>query len=303
MDRIFRMDLPLSALVENEDNPNEMGSREFDLLVDNLQLVGFTDPVLVWPYDLEAFKQVIEFAQAGGGEMKPEMVGKLQFRIIGGHHRCQGAQYLQMETVPCTIIMDPDFDEEAADAQLLRHNAIHGKLNPQKFVKLYEKYSTKYPQDVIQDLFGFADDSEFQKLIAQAEAGLPKELKKKFKEASAEIKTIDDLTKVLQHLFSTYGDTMEHGYMIIDQGGKNSIWLRVSQKTYDAVLLMGDASIQADVTMDNLVGEMLQSIARGDYPDIVKAALDKCPKANIPAGLAVMPTEDALEKVEQLNGT
>jgi hypothetical protein len=42
---------PLSVLVKNEANPNRMRQREFDLLVDNLQKTGWTDPILARPID------------------------------------------------------------------------------------------------------------------------------------------------------------------------------------------------------------------------------------------------------------
>ena len=45
--KLGRVDLDLSVLVVNDKNPNVMKSREFDLLVDNINKVGITDPIIV----------------------------------------------------------------------------------------------------------------------------------------------------------------------------------------------------------------------------------------------------------------
>ena len=110
-----RLDLPVSALEPDPNNPNQMTARAFDLLVDNLQRTVLTDPVLVRP------------------------LGEGRYRVVGGHHRLEGAKYLGFDTVPCTVITDPEFDEEAATFQMVRMNVIRGKMDPQAFLKLYEK--------------------------------------------------------------------------------------------------------------------------------------------------------------------
>lgn len=313
MERIARVDLPLDLLAEHAMNPNEMKDREFDLLVQNMMEADVTDPILVWPQNcLETFSLVLEGFQlqllAHG---TPQAVWEdffealreqgVTFLIVGGHHRVKAAQFLDLGQLPASVIIDPAFDEQAADAQLLRHNVIHGQLSPQKFTKLYEKYAQDLPDDVIQEMFGFADSDAFRKLIKDTAAALPPEMKEKFKEGAEDIKTIDDLSKLLNHLFNTYGDTLKHGYMIIDEGGQRNLWLRMSKKTYSATMLLGDACIEAEVTMDQLLGNVVQLIAEGKAPEVLKAALKRAPHHKMPTGLAVLPTEDNLEQIESLS--
>ena len=81
----------------------------------------------------------------------------VQVEIVGGHHRHKAASYLGFEEGPITIIMDPEFDEEQAEFQLVRMNAIHGKLDPQAFFQLYQGLQEKYSDEVLQDAFGFAE--------------------------------------------------------------------------------------------------------------------------------------------------
>lgn len=57
-----------------------MTTREFDLLVDNMQRTGLTDAILVRPQ------------------------GDGTYRIVGGHHRFDAAQFLGRNEVPCRCV-------------------------------------------------------------------------------------------------------------------------------------------------------------------------------------------------------
>ena len=235
-----RLDVPIGELFKNDKNPNKMSKRSFDLLVDNLEQTGLTDPILVRRVELAA---------------KPGP----KYRIVGGHHRFDAAAYLGFDTVPVTVITDPNFDEDAEAFQLVRMNAIRGKLDPEAFYKLYEQLQDKYSDAIMQDAFGFAEEAEFKKLIEQTAKTLPdKHLQEKFKEAAAEIKTIDGLSKLLNEMFSKYGDTLPYGYMIFDHAGQRSMWLRIEGKTMKALDLIGTMCIDKERTVDDVVGGLLQ---------------------------------------------
>lgn len=273
---LVRKDLPVDWLIANEHNPNKMSNREFDLLCDNINAVGITDPIIV------------------------RKVGKKQYRIIGGHHRAEAARHLQFSEVPCTIVTDPEFDEDMENFQLMRHNAIKGKIDPQKFVEMYRQYAGKYEDDVIQELFGYADEDEFKKLIDQTARSLPKEMQKGFKEAAEEIKTIDELSNLLNRMFTLYGDTLPYGYMVVDYGGKKSYWLRVNSKTMKALDVLGEICIKEQRTVDDILGSIVQSIAKGTLPKLLKKIVKNTVPVDLPPDLAVKPTHDNLDKIKSL---
>jgi len=307
-----RTKLPIKLLIPSENNPNKMTDREFDLLVENRQRVGHTDAVLVWPFDLKLFRKVWDaHKKLLGAEPTDESLAAFYaalqgegvvFRIIGGHHRTEAAKFNEELDIPCTVIVDPAFNEEEAEVQLMRHNAIKGRLDPQRFFGLYEKYLTKgYGEDVIQDMFGFADEAEFKKLIEQSAKTLPKDLQQTFREAAAEIKTVDGLAKLLNHMFTMYGDTLPYGYLIMDYGGQQSIWLRLAdKKSWDALTLIGQACIEQNRSMDAVIGYVIQEIAKGEQPALVQAAFDNTPLVKMPKDMLVAPTLDNLKKVEGL---
>lgn len=268
--------LPVELLEENEGNPNRMTAREFDLLVDNLQRTGLTENIVVRP------------------------LGNGKYRVVSGHHRLKAAKFLGYEEVPCAIIVDPKFDEEAEMFQLIRMNVIKGKLDPQAFTDMYGKVAGKYGDEILQDMFGFAEEAEFKKLILATAKSLPKELQEKFKEGAQEIKTINQLAKLLNKLFTTYGDTLPYSYMILDYGGQQNFWLRIENKTFKALQLIGELCVEEEVSMDDVLGEVIRRIAKGDLGELMQDIVDKAPKVVLPTGFMLTPTKDNIEAAASL---
>src|SRR5215203_4685756 len=116
---LVRKDIAVDLLEKNPFNPNKMGKREFDLLVDNIQKTGMTDAVMVRP-----------LPKAKGDKVQ-------HYRIVGGHHRFEAALYLGFAEIPCTIVQHDDFDEDQEQFQLVRMNMIRGRMDPQAFFDLY----------------------------------------------------------------------------------------------------------------------------------------------------------------------
>lgn len=259
-----RKEISVEDLLPNPLNPNMMSDRQFSLLVGNIRATGFTDPVFVRP------------------------LGEGKYEIIGGHHRWQAAKVLGMETVPCTVNTDPEFDADQANFQMMRHNMVKGRLSTEKFLKLYEDMSTKYTREQLSEAFGFEEQQALDKLVAQTAKGLPKELKAKFKEAQDEIKTVDDLAKVLNRLFATYGDTLKYGYMYFDFGGKDSIWVRMLPADRKLVEALAYRCVDHGRSLDSAFRVALQLIAEHRVPDFETELLKTAP-VQVQVGL---PVED-----------
>lgn len=266
---VQRVFILIGLLDPNPNNPNEMSDAEFNMLSSNIELMGITDPILVRPIE--------------GG----------RYRIVGGHHRWEVAKVLGFEEVPCTIVTDPDFDDDQEQFQVVRMNVIRGKISPEKFMKMYEKLSVKYADAVMSEAFGFAEEDEFRKLIKQVSKTLPEEIQKDFENAAKELKTIDDLSKLLNHLFTTYGDTLPYGYMLLDFGGKDSVWLRMSNDTRKALLIVGKMCVHEKRSVDSIIGGLVQLAAEGQLSQQILQLIAKSPEVVIPEGVE-MPTEEVL---------
>ena len=253
--QLQRVNIPVGKLKANDLNPNAMSDAEFNMLYDNMELVGFVDPVFVRPLEDGSY------------------------RIIGGHHRLEVAKLIGYEEVPCTVIDDPAFDEDQEKFQMVRMNVIKGKMTPQKFLKLYESLSDKYTEQVMADAFGFAEEEEFQKMIASVKKSLPDSMQKEFAKAAKEIKTIDGLSKVLNEMFSKHGDTLPHGYMIVDFGGKDSIWVKLKPQTREHFLQFGDKLVDANRTMEDVLGELFARLAGDQVEELLQELIANSPDA------------------------
>lgn len=266
---LLRVDLPIDSLLPNELNPNEMSEQEFNMLYDNVEKVGITDPILVRPLG------------------DPGAIN-CTYKIVGGHHRWEVAKLLGFETVPVTIINDPDFDEDAEKFQVVRHNVIRGKLSPAKFLTLYKSLESKYSEQMAQEMFGFASEEEFKRLIQSTANSLPPDMKKEFMAASKELKTVDDLAGLLNRLFTAYGDTVPYGYMIFDYGGHDHVWLRMKKHQRDHFASFANYCVGYEVEAGLVMSGVLQLIAQGK---LSQEALDE-----------YVSTLPKVEKPEDKNG-
>jgi phosphopentomutase len=122
---------------------------------------------------------------------------------------------------------------------MVKDNVIHGKIDIHKFTKLYESLNEKYGKEVIAEMMGM-ETTEIDKLVRYALETLPDQLKKKLQAAKGEIKTIEDLSTILNRLFNEYGDTLQHHFMIIDYGGKDSIWIQADNELWGMVQSMAN---------------------------------------------------------------
>jgi Cu/Ag efflux protein CusF len=161
------------------------------------------------------------------------------------------------------------------------------------FLDLYSKYAAKYGEAVLQDMFGFADQAAFKKLIADTKKNLPKEMQAKFTEAAKEIKTVDGLAKLLNRMFTQHGNTLEYGYMVVDYGGKDSVWLRITPKTYKNVLKLGDKCVENHRSIDSVLGGVLQLIADGKLDVHLNEIIAKTLPVVI-LNPTALPTEESL---------
>lgn len=242
---LVRGDIPISKLYVNEANPNVMSDEEFNLLFDNISRMGITDPILVRAADEDG-----------------------KYRIIGVAHRYEVAVIMGFEEVPCTVVTDPNFSYDEEMFQLTRHNIIHGSMNPKKFVKLYQSLTDDYSDAVAAEMFGFAEQAEFKKLVKATKKALPKEYKSEFDKATRDIKSIDELADVLNSLFREHGDTLPYGYMIVDFGGKDSVWLRMTSKDRKVFDEVAEVCMLNKKTVPSVVMGLVRPIAAGDPLDL-----------------------------------
>lgn len=209
-------ELPIEQLVANSSNPNEMDDRTFNALCLSIQEEGWTEPIQVVQIDHD------------------------RYEIVGGHHRVQAATVLGIEKVPA-VLLDPEkFDQDRRDWNLVKLNVLRGQLNPIKFTELYNRMKDKYDAEVLQSLMGFTSEDAFKRMYQEVKRALPRELQEALAEVREEIKTIDDLSLVLNKLFREYGETLPSNMMVFSWGGREVLWIRANDKLWKLAKRLAD---------------------------------------------------------------
>jgi hypothetical protein len=211
-------DVPLRLIDPSGFNPNEMDDDTFNRLVQEMEETGIVDAIQLVP--------------AEGG----------RFRIIGGEHRYHGAETLGWETIPSNVLVDERFvDENLQKLLTVRLNVLRGKLNPEKFTKLYEEMADVYGADQLQALFGFTHTDAWEKLVKGVTDAVEKSgvggsnLLRELNKRTSKAKTVDDLGVILNQLFQDYGSDLVHSFMVFAYGKKKHIYIMMSEQTQRAM--------------------------------------------------------------------
>jgi ParB/Sulfiredoxin domain len=218
-----RFEMISPAIMDNNAwNPNSMEQDEFNRLVKEIEDVGFIDTVQAVPMD------------------------DGRFRIIGGEHRVAAAVELELDSIPTMVLDGPKWqDEDLQKLVTVRLNVLKGKLNPDKMAILYREMAKKYGEDALQGLFAYTDQHGWDKLVSGikqglSKAGLPPDKQKEFAKKAKEAKTLKDLERILNELWSSYGDTVQLSFMIFTYGKREHIYVAMNRKTRAAIKKVAD---------------------------------------------------------------
>ena len=198
------VELPIESIVPNEWNPNTMSTDVFNALVENIKEIGMVEPIMVVPSQKEEGKYV----------------------VISGEHRWEACKVLDYKTIPA--IVREEFDEDMEKFQTVRMNVLKGKMDPVRFTQLFDEMAEKYGEEMTKELMKFVDERSFKDLYMEVRRELPKDMQDKLDSSRKEIKTVDDLSRILNELFSKYGNTLDQSFMIFTYGGKVHLWVLLS---------------------------------------------------------------------------
>lgn len=206
--------LPLSSLVKNSWNPNQMSKAAFERLKTEIADVGFAEAITVIPLD----------------------DGK--YLIVGGEHRFQAVYELGWTHIPAVILTGKKWaNQDLQKLVTVRLNVIKGKLNPTRMAQLYTEMAHKYGEDALKDLFAFTDEHAWASVLkgvrkGLAQAGLDKGALAQFDVEAKEAKSVEDLGKIINSLFHRYGDTVAQSFMVFTFGGKKHLYVQCSEEMW-----------------------------------------------------------------------
>lgn len=195
-------------LIDNADyNPQEQDKVVFNRMVKSIKENGFGGTIQVVPHPTQ----------------------KKRYVCISGNHRLDAARVLDIKELPCNVY--EDWDEDKQKAENVSWNVIHGKFNPEKLAKLFNELSQKYGDELAQDMMALeADSGLIKQIMAQIRQGLPPDMQGQLDKSKDEIKTVDQLSAILNEMFDKHGDDLKYGFMVFEFGGKSHYWIKMNDK-------------------------------------------------------------------------
>ena len=125
----------LHKIKPNAWNPNEMKTRDFQRLKEDIKTEGILDPLVLRQVDGE-------------------------YEIVDGAHRFKAAKELGIQVLPAYIAEPGDKLTEKKEAMIstINYKTIQGKFNQVKYSKLISDLQQKMPKDELKKRIGLSDN-------------------------------------------------------------------------------------------------------------------------------------------------
>lgn len=237
-------DIPIELLVDSEENPNEMDDKTFDQFVEKVKEEGFDEPIKVVPHP--------------DGE---------RYFIAAGHHRVKCAKLLKFTHVPGVV--KEGWDDDKRKLELVANNMVKGNLNPEKFTQLYNDLAKRYDRELLKTMMGFTRKDAFDKVYKAVSDKLPAKQKKQLEEAKETIRSVDDLSSVLNTIFKEGGSELSQGYMVFSFGGKEHLYIQADAELHQATKALIE---EAKTTGVSVPAALLAAIRKVDLTIAPKTA-------------------------------
>jgi ParB/RepB/Spo0J family partition protein len=236
------VEIAVDALVPLNSNVNEMDEKEMKRLAEEINETGMISPI-----------QVIPMADG-------------RFTILGGEHRWRACRMNGFTHVPALVLTQEKWqDQELQEIVAFRLNSLHGKVNPEKFVKMWDKMIQKHGADAMQNVLAVTDDQVFKKLANKIKrdltTGMPKELKEKISDAEKKSKTIDEFGKMVNKIFKNHTDSIKSNFLLFKHGNSDHLLLSVSEDTFRSVKIVSDFCLASGKSVDEVIGSSLAEVA------------------------------------------
>jgi len=234
-------EIPLAELEPHALNPNRESESTFEKLVGQLYEDGPDQTIVVVPLP------------------EPTADGK-KYRIIKGEHRYLAALKLGWPSFPCTVRHNWTTDL-AQKTRLVRDNTVRGELNADRFTALVESIRAEHlDSDLTSAMLGFDSTQEMFDHMVQEE-----KREQKAKDALGAEKPDDarahakeDLARVINTLFATYGDTIPQGFIAFAYGGQMHVMVEMGSDLQALMAQVQALSINRKVDISILLATMIR---------------------------------------------
>lgn len=265
--------IDVRKIMPNEWNPNVMPADLFNELVENIDgPMGYVQDIVVSPIP------------------KEDQVDGFEYKIIDGEHRFDALRLLDVTEIPCKVQF---MTEDEMKFQTVKMNRLRGSFDRKKFNSLVQDLLGRYSLEEVAAKMSFTDPTELEGMIDHARDSLPTpEMKDEFDKAKSEIRTVDDLSDVLNRLFNKYGDTLPANFMILDFGGKEHIWVRIDPRKFKAVQSQAREVMAHGYTFDSFLTHLITEVPIGKYINSRGDKLDEISLENASSSQVLTPEDE-----------
>lgn len=235
-------DLPVESIRANVWNPNTMSESAFERLKEEIQTVGFLDPV-----------QVVQTEDG--------------FMLLGGEHRWRAATAIGMTSIPAVILSGEKWnDQDLQKLVTVRLNVLKGKLDPGRMAQLYDEMAQKYGEEALQQLFAYTDTSAWNQTLTAIkkglkQAGVPQKQIDQFEKDTKDVKTVENLGHILNELMAAHGDTLVQNFMVFAYGSKEHVYYAMSDDVRKSLRVVTNYLKATGEDMDVVVGDAIKQLA------------------------------------------
>lgn len=234
-------EVPIDMLEEAAWNVNVMSDLKFNKLTEEIQQMGFLDPIqVVW---IEERKK---------------------YRVLGGNHRYNSMLILGYEKIPAIILDDPKFlDEDLQKFLSLRLNMIKGKMTKEKFSALYEDLTRRYNEDFIKDAMALVNKDEWRKIQKELLGNIEDFVREHdfidFDGSMKELRTVDDITKLLEDVFKkkNQGDSFQR-VLALGAGGGKVVYFVIDDESWGLLTQLEEKVKKDAIKMNNLLANVIE---------------------------------------------
>lgn len=208
--------IPISDLVTMPENPNAMDDVQFNQLVEMIEKHGFDEPLQVVP--------------------APGQAGK--YMIIGGEHRYKASKVLGMAKIPCVIKPSME-DEKVQKLEVVRRNMVRGELDLAKFNRLVRDIQTKHSMSLEEIKQGMGvPDKEWLRVLEKEKQKVDERAQEVLNDVRKEVQTVDNLSFLLNEIFSNFGSTVQQSFVFFFHKGKMHLMVQSSNELHEKVTKM-----------------------------------------------------------------
>lgn len=215
-------------------NPNVMSDVQFNRLVQRIERDGFDEPLTL---------------------VKDEADGR--HWIVSGEHRWKAARILGMEKVPAVVRKMEEVDMMVDN---VNRNLVRGNLDDVKATNLIKQIQEKTQYDIekIRDMAGFEDEAAFRK-VYKPDTVKDEQFNKALEDSKKEGQVIENLSFLLNEIFSQYGETVPLNFVFFMFKGKMHLMVQCDQKTTVQIEDMADAMKRENSEINGFIASAIKA--------------------------------------------